>query len=217
MEGPLGLIAVVLISLAFVSTVASVVWRFRHTGPVERQQLRWFGAAVLVLVLAIAIGTSDEGAAADLGWLLIIGAMALLPVATGLAILRYRLYDLDRIVSRTIAYALLSGGLLALYLIVNLILTTAFSSVARVDSVAVAASTLVVAALFTPVRRRIQHVVDRRFDRARYDAERTTMAFAARLRNEMDLATVAADLDATVQTAIAPTSMTLWLRDGGER
>ena len=100
------------------------------------------------------------------------------------------------------------------YLVVDLGLSTILSSVAGSGSVAVAASTLVVAALFTPVRRRVQRVVDRRFDRARYDAERTTAAFSERLRNEVDLAAVAADLDQTVRAAIAPTSVNVWLRAG---
>ena len=120
--------------------------------------------------------TSDLGSGPDR--LLFLVGLALMPVAIGIAILRYRLYDIDRLVSRSIAYALVTGGLIAVYALVNLVLTTVFGSLTRADPVAVAASTLVVAALFTPVRRRVRSVVDHRFDRARYDAEQTTMAFA---------------------------------------
>ena len=149
--------------------------------------------------------------------ILVLAALAFPALAIGAAILRYRLYDIDRVVSRTIAYAVVTAGLLIVYLAVNLGLTTILSSVAGSGSVAVAASTLVVAALFTPVRRRVQRIVDRRFDRARYDAERTTAAFSERLRNEVDLAAVAVDLDQTVRAAIAPTSVNVWLRAGNER
>ena len=119
--------------------------------------------------------------------LIIVGLLALfaLPFVIAMAILRYRLYDIDLLVSRSIAYAAVTGTLVVVYLLVNLGLTSAFSSLTRGDSVAVAASTLVVAALFTPIRRRIQRVVDRRFDRARYDADQTALAFSSRLRDEV--------------------------------
>ena len=150
----------------------------------------------------------------DLFWILFLLGLALIPVAIGIAILRYRLYDIDRLVSRSIAYAAVTGTLIVVYLLLNLGLTSAFSTMTRGDSVAVAASTLVVAALFTPVRRRIQRVVDRRFDRARYDADQTALAFASRLRDEVDLPAVTSDLDATVRAAIAPTTVGVWLRAG---
>ena len=107
----------------------------------------------------------------------------------------------------------MTGALLVVYLAVNLALTTLLSSIATTDSLAVAASTLVVAALFTPIRQRVKQVVDRRFDRARYDAEGMTIAFSDRLRNEVDIAAVSRDLDTTIRTAIAPATLTLWLRE----
>jgi hypothetical protein len=107
-----------------------------------------------------------------------------------------------------------TGGLIVVYLVVNLGLTTAFTSLASENSAVVAASTLAVAALFTPLRRRVQRVVDHRFDRARYDGERTANAFSERLRNQVDLPAVAADLQMTVRAAIAPTTVAVWLRDG---
>ena len=109
-----------------------------------------------------------------LAWVVMFAGLGLMPLATGVAILRYRLYDLDRLVSRTIAYAVVTGGLVLVYLAINLALTTAFSSIASGNPAVVAASTLVVAVLFTPLRRRVQRVVDRRFDRARYDSARTS-------------------------------------------
>jgi len=138
----------------------------------------------------------------------------LLPAAAAVAILRYRLYDLDRLVSRTITYAIVTGGLILVYLAISLALTAVFESFTSGNSVVVAASTLVVAALFTPVRRRVQSIVDRRFDRARVDGERTSAAFSARLRDEVDIAAVTADLDGTVRSALRPASLGLWLRNG---
>ena len=128
--------------------------------------------------------------------------------------LHYRLYELDRLVSRTIAYAVVTGLLLATYAGLILVLEGPLGTAAGGETLPVALSTLAVAALFTPVRRRVQRVVDRRFDRARYDAEGTAAAFSERLRDEVDLATVTADLDATVRTAIAPATMLVWLREG---
>lgn len=212
LSGPVGIVTVAMVLLSMVLALASVIWRFRHAGAVQRQQLRWFGYASLLMVGAVAVGLVSTW---DSAWVVIFVGLGLMPLATGVAILRFRLYDLDRLVSRTIAYAVVTGGLILVYLAINLGLTTAFSSLASGNSVVVAASTLVVAALFTPLRRRVQRVVDRHFDRARYDAERTATSFAERLRNEVDLVAVAADLDETVRAAIAPSSVGVWLRAGG--
>jgi hypothetical protein len=145
-------------------------------------------------------------------WIVLFSGLGLLPLATGIAILRYRLYDLDRLVSRTIAYAVVTGGLILVYLAINLGLTTVFSSFASGNSAVVAASTLAVAALFTPLRRRVQRVVDRRFDRARYDGERTSAGFSERLRNEVDIQTVSNELDTTVRRSMAPEGVGIWIR-----
>lgn len=199
--------------IGFGAAAAAVVIRFRRRRGVERQQLKWFLAVAAVCAIAFPIASNIQtGPVADALFLVAIGGLIALPVAIGIAILRYRLYEIDRLISRTIAYAAVTGGLVIVYLLVNLGLTTVFSSLTRGDSVAVAASTLVVAALFTPARRRVQSVVDRRFDRARYDGERTTTAFAERLRDQVDLPALTADLDDTVRAAIAPTSVGLWLR-----
>ena len=195
----------------------AVISRWRASAGVRRLQIRWFVSAVAlsaICVVAQNVGYLTGAVNGLVQAILVLAALAFPALAIGAAILRYRLYDIDRVVSRTIAYAVVTAGLLIVYLGVNLGLSTILSSVAGSGSVAVAASTLVVAALFTPVRRRVQRVVDRRFDRARYDAERTTAAFSERLRNEVDLAAVAADLDQTVRVAIAPTSVNVWLRAG---
>ena len=208
-------------AVAFPVAIAAPIIRFRRGTPVERQQLKWLGSvgifSVSMLVLMLLGNPSNTGPSnpvSDFGWIMFLVSIALTPVAIGIAILRYRLYEIDRLVSRTIAYAVVTGGLIVVYLVVNLALTAVFESFTSGNSVVVAASTLVVAALFTPLRRRVQRVVDRRFDRARYDAEQTTAAFSERLRNEVDLAAVASDLSATVQTSIAPTSVGVWLRAG---
>jgi hypothetical protein len=209
--GPGSVAALAAMVVAMVTALASVVWRFRHADLVQRQQLRWFGYATLVMVACIAIGVIWSS---DSAWLVLFSGLGVMPLAIGIAILRYRLYDLDRLVSRTISYAVVTGALVLAYLAINLGLSTIFESLTSGNSVAVAASTLVVAALFTPLRRRVQRVVDRRFDRARYDAERTTIAFAERLRDEVDIQAVTGDLGTTVTAAMAPSSLGLWLRAG---
>jgi hypothetical protein len=136
-----------------------------------------------------------------------------LPVATGIAILRYRLYDIDRLINRTLVYGLLTALLAGVYGGVVLILGQAFGRVGRdTPSWVVAGATLAVAALFQPARRRIQAVVDRRFNRRKYDAARTVEAFGVRLRDEVDLDALVADLLAVVHQTIQPTRATLWLR-----
>ena len=140
-------------------------------------------------------------------------ALGFFPIAIGIAILRYRLFEIDRLVSRTIAYLVITGVLVAAYAGVILLLQGPLGVITGGETVSVALSTLVVAALFQPLRRRVQRVVDHRFDRARFDAERTTAAFSERLRDEVDIATVTADVDGTVRSALKPTLLGLWLRD----
>jgi hypothetical protein len=197
--------------VALVLALASVVWRFRQAGVVERQQLRWFGNAGLLMIAGLVLGIAAPW---DEAWVLMFAGLGLMPLAIGVAILRYRLYDLDRLVSRTIAYALVTGGLILVYLGINLALTTVFSSLASGNPAIVAASTLAVATLFTPLRRRVQRVVDRRFDRARYDARRTTAAFSERLRDQVDLPSLVADLQSTVAGTISASRVGIWLRAG---
>ena len=209
--GAAGVVVAGVLVLAMVLALASVVWRFRHANVVERQQLRWFGYAGLLMIVGLVVGLVGSF---DAGWIVIFAGLGLMPLATGVAILRYRLYDLDRLVSRTIAYGLVTGGLVLVYLAINLGLTTVFSSFASGNAAVVAASTLVVAVLFTPLRRRVQRLVDRRFDRPRYDSARTTGAFSERLRDEIDLPSLVTDLQATAGGAISASRVGVWLRDG---
>jgi hypothetical protein len=188
----------------------SLVVRFRRAGGTERQQLRWLAlAAAVVAVGVVAIGgLLAAGVEAPVGWIYA-ACLALLPLATGAAILRYRLYDLDRIISRTLGYGLLTvllgGGYAAVVLGLGQLL-------GQDSSLVVAGATLAVAAAFQPARRRVQQVVDRRFNRRRYDAARVIEAFAARLRDQVDLGGLTAQLLAVAEETMQPTQASLWLR-----
>jgi hypothetical protein len=198
------------IALTMAVAAASLVQRFRRSRGSERQQLRWLALAAalappVVLVTAAAIATDNLILA---GWA--IGLyLALLPLAIAAAIARYRLYDLDRIISRTLAYGLLTVLLGLGYAAVVLGLGRLLP---EDSSLVVAAATLAVAAAFQPARRRIQDLVDRRFNRHRYDAARTIEAFSARLRQQVDLDTLTAELLAVVDQTMQPTQASLWLR-----
>jgi len=145
-----------------------------------------------------------------------VASVLLIPVAIGIAILRYRLYEIDRLVSRTVSWAVVTGVLVTVFAGAVVALQGVLDGVTQGQTLAVAASTLVAFALFQPIRRRVQSVVDRRFDRARYDAQRTVDAFAERLRNEVDLTTLRTALVATADDAVRPVSSTVWLRTGAE-
>jgi hypothetical protein len=211
--------ASVLLGIAIVLAFASLVVRFRRATGDARQQLKWFALAVMIAGTAFAMSlwvtliTLSATTVKALEVLVIVALMGV-PTAAGLAILRYRLYDIDRIVSRTIAYAVISAMLVGAYAVAILVLQGPLGNLFGGDTISVALSTLVVAALFQPVRRRVQRVVDRRFDRARIDAERTTTAFAERLRDEVDIETLTNDLDRTVRATMHPSLIRLWLRDG---
>jgi hypothetical protein len=194
-----------------VLAMLSVVPRFRRAGSVERQQLKWFLFAALVNAVTLAVAAS--GLLGDLGWTLANMAFGLLPLAVGIAVLRYRLYEIDRIVSRTVSYGVLTAGLLALYVVAVTVLRGLLAPVTGNSDLAVAASTLAVAAAFGPARRRVQAAVDRRFDRTRYDAARTVDAYARRLRGSVDLDDVTAGLRETVTAAVGPERVSVWLRD----
>jgi hypothetical protein len=139
-------------------------------------------------------------------------AFLLPPIAIGIAVMRYRLYEIDRLISRGLSWAVVSGSLLAIYAAAILLLQTVLGDVIGGQTVAVAGSTLLAAALFQPLRRRVQIAVDHRFNRARYDAERTATDFADRLRDEMDLASVSGDIVGVVDTALRPATIGVWIR-----
>jgi hypothetical protein len=192
--------------------VASLLQRFRRARGVERQQLRWVAlAAVVVVLLMVAVGAGEATGGAILPDSALAGvlSLAVLEVGVGAAVLRYRLYDLDRIISRTLAYGLLTLLLGGGYALVVLGLGQLLG---RDNGLVVAAATLAVAAAFRPARRRVQDLVDRRFNRRRYDAARTVQAFAVRLRQQVDLDALAAELLAVVDQTMQPTQVSLWLR-----
>jgi hypothetical protein len=209
-----GLLVVVLLGLSLAFIVHQALsWR-RATGE-RRQQLKWLasGAAVSIICLFLAASFSSSssgngptlaGVLNTLAWM----GVAALPICIGVAILKYRLYDIDRIMSRTLAYAIVTGLLVGVYAGSVLLATQVLKFH---STVAVAASTLVAAALFNPVRRRVQHAVDRRFNRARYNAEQMVTAFAARLQDAVDPDAVRADLTGVVHTALEPTHVSVWL------
>jgi len=189
-----------------------VVLRFRRSRGVERQQLKWFtyAAALMSLFLALNDYLLPQSVVVEVLYGLVV---ALVPVAAGVAILRYRLYDIDRLVNRTLVYGALTALLGAGYAGAVLVLGQLFGGVGgNPPSWAVAGATLAVAALFQPARRRTQAVVDRRFNRRKYDAAETIQAFSTRLRDQIDLDTLAAELLAVVDLTMEPTRVSLWLR-----
>jgi hypothetical protein len=206
----------VLLPAFWLSFVAAQVLSWRRSDGERRQQLKWLmaGAGILAVSQAVLqpfannpnLSTAEQGALDTVSAI----TLAALPVALAVAITRYRLYEIDRIISRTLAYAIVTGLLVGVYTGLVLLAT----EVLRFHStVAVAAATLVAAALFNPLRHRVQRIVDRRFNRARYDADQTVAAFAVRLKNAVDLDAVQADLAAAVHRALEPTHLSLWTND----
>jgi hypothetical protein len=215
-DGPVAAVfplCALIILVGLVAGAGSLVGRFRGARGVERQQLKWLALAAAVaaglLVVALADLTRQQSDPSFVFEASVAGCVALLPLATGAAILRYRLYDLDRVISRTLAWGLLTVllglGYAAVVLGLGWLLPES-------SSLTVAGATLAVAAAFQPARRRIQRLVDRRFNRRRYDAARTIAAFSARLRDQVDLDTLAAELLAVADQTMQPTRASVWLR-----
>ena len=206
--------------VGLVLAIAAVIVRMHRSRGVERAQLKWFVAANVafgaLLTLGFADGGLDTGLAAGISPTIFdIGAdasLSLPAIAVGVAILRYRLFEIDRIISRTMSWALMTGVLGAVFVGLVVGLQALSANVTSGNTLAVAASTLVVAVLFQPLRRRVQGAVDRRFNRARYNAQRTTDAFAAQLRDEVDLARLRHALVETVEEAVRPATASVWLR-----
>jgi hypothetical protein len=227
LSNPLPGVVAVLEGVVIVATVVSwVAWlvfqipTYRRAGGERRQQLKWLysGAAIYVvwLIIGVFIVPLSMGEAPGWGTQPVVGALATLgtaalPVCLGVAVLKYRLYELNRVISRVVSYtlitALLGGVFIGLILLATHVLPVK-------GPVAVAAATLVTAALFNPLRRRVQHAVDRRFNRSRYDAAAVVAAFNARLRHTVDLDTVRLDLLGVVHEAFQPTQVSMWLGPG---
>ncbi len=201
---------------AAVCAVASVFARRRGASPERRKQLAWLGYVgivtvfwILLLAPGAALSPGRNDSLSTVLWIvMILTPVVGIPVACVVAVLKYRLYDIDRLISRTVSYAVVTGLLVGLY--AGLVLLAGHVLPVH-GSITVAGATLVVAALFAPLRRRVQHVVDHRFNRTRYDAELTTAAFAGRLQDATDLDAVQADLSATVDLALQPAHLSLWL------
>ena len=203
------LILILVLGLSF-AVRQFVSWR--HSTGVRREQLKWlmFGSAVAIVCAALSIPgqTAPSGIWAALNSLLSIGFIAL-PISIGVGILRYRLYEIDQVISRTVAYAIVTGLLLGVYAI---LVTTAHRVFSDRSPPAVAGATLAAVALFNPLRRRVQRVVDRRFNRAHYDAEATIAAFAVRMQDAADLEEVRRDLLAVAYQVMEPAHVSVWVR-----
>jgi len=205
--------------VGLVISAAAPFLRFRRAGYQQRQQLKWvaFTVAVSVLSVLVSLGLGQPFPGVLiiglLGLLGLLGVLVRLPLAVAVAILRHRLYDIDRVINRTLVYGLLTALLAGIYAGVVLGLGQLFGGIGEeAPSWAVAGATLAVAALFQPARRRIQAVVDRRFNRRKYNAAKTVEAFSTRLRDEVDLDTLSTELLAVVDETVQPARASLWLR-----
>ncbi len=205
-----------LTALLVVVSAVSVYLRFRRAGGIERQQIKWLAYAAALLGVVAIVGTIGE-LLLGLGWwifLVLVVTLFGIPLSIGAAVLRYRLYDIDIIINRTLVYGASTALLVAVYVgSVVLLQGTLQALTGQESQLAVVVSTLVVAALFNPLRRRVQAFVDRRFYRQKYDAARTLESFGARLRDEVDLDTLRGDLTTLVGETLQPAHASLWLRD----
>jgi hypothetical protein len=193
----------VLSAASYLPALIGLLLRFQRSRGTERQQLKWFLFGGTLTVLGVLAPSAVFLAVTGIG----------IPIGAGIAILKHHLYDIDRLLNRTLVYGLLTALLGGAYALAVLLLGQLFGGIgAKPPSWAVAGATLAVAALFQPARRRIQNAVDRRFNRRRYDAARTIEAFSARLRDEVDLDTLSAELLAVVDQTVQPTRASLWLR-----
>jgi hypothetical protein len=211
-------LAVAALPSAFLLAFAAVIVRIRRSVGIERAQLKWFVAANVAVgafwTFSLAGVARPNPTIFDV---LAAGSLALPPIAVGVAVLRYRLFEIDRIISRTLSWAAVTVLLGAVFVGLVVGLQALSADITGTNTLAVAASTLAVAALFQPLRRRTQSAVDRRFNRATYDAQRTTDAFSEQLRNEVDLARLRGALVDTVEEAVRPVRTTVWLRAGSGR
>ena len=220
-----GIVILPLLPLCILASALSLVLRYRSSGGEEREQIKWitFAASVVGLLYLITMVSSlffplGWGAAGTPLWLGLLQQAALVsftavPIAVGFAVLRYRLYDVDILINRTLVYGSLTVTLVALYFGGIVLLQRVFVLLTGQQStLAVVASTLLIAALFTPLRRRIQGFIDRRFYRRKYDARKTLEAFSAKLRDETDLEALNNDLVGVVRETMQPAHVSLWLR-----
>ena len=223
--GAAGIGILLLLPLCIVASALSLVLRYRRSAGEEREQIKWiaYSASVVGLLYLITMISSFTysgpwGAAGTPSWLGLLQQASLasftaVPIAVGFAVLRYRLYDIDILISRTLVYGSLTATLAALYFGVIVVLQRLFVLfTGQQSTLAVVASTLSIAALFSPLRRRIQTFVDRRFYRRKYNAAKTLEAFSAKLRDETDLEALSDDLVGVVRETMQPDHISLWLR-----
>jgi hypothetical protein len=218
---------IVLLPICILASAASLVWRYRHSGGQVRQQIKWvaFAASLVGVVYLSALviglffapeapwGSADAPPLVDILLDAVLLSYAGVPIAVGFAVLKYRLYDVDRIINRTLAYGFLTATLVAVYFGGIVVLQRLFVVLTGERStLAVVVSTLLIAALFNPLRGRIQSFVDRRFYRRKYDAAKTVAAFNARLREETDLNALSDDLVGVARGTVQPEHVSLWLR-----
>ena len=226
LENPLGITALqplgwivgvgilVAAPICFAGAALAPVWRYRHGTLVERQQVKWFATATAVTVGALVIMILAPGDLATAVYYVVITSFASIPIAIAIGILRHRLYDIDLLINKTLVYGVLTASLAAAYVGAIALGRVALSSVTGESQLAVAASTLLVAAMFQPLRAGIQRTVDRRFYRRKYHAAKTLETFGARLRSEVDLGTLSADVVAAARETVQPRQAWLWLRGG---
>jgi hypothetical protein len=210
--------------LSCVASMASPVVRLRRARGRERQQLKWFVYATALTVVCFVLvsawpSTPQAGSLAwkltEVAWNLMILGFLVIPLTTAIAILRYRLYDIDRIINRTLVYGILTGILALVYsggVTATQAVLQAFTAQEELPQLVIVASTLAIAALFSPLRRRVQSFIDRRFYRRKYDAVKTLEAFSVTLRDETDLDALNDDLVGVVRETMRPTHVSLWLR-----
>jgi hypothetical protein len=211
----------ILLLAAFVLAASALIVRLRRAKGDERQQLKWFVYAVALLASTLVVGTVAEALTGSgtsrvgdaVGFAVFSIALFAIPVAIAIAILRYRLYDIDLVINRTLVYGSVTALLAGAYFGLVLLLQLAFQPVTEGSGLAVALSTLAVAGLFRPARNRVQILVDRRFYRRRYDAQRTLEGFVSRLRNEVELDALRAELTGVVGETMQPAHVSLWLKE----
>jgi hypothetical protein len=220
---PLGVASGILLLVGVLVSVISLLVRFRRSRGDERRQLKWLAYAGVVVVLAASVNLTTEGlvrpdseaAIIQAMQLTLVASLALVPIATGIAILKHRLYDVDLLINRTLVYGALTAMLALVYfggVATTQAIIRALTGQEQQPQLAIVVSTLVIAALFTPLRRRIQSFIDRRFYRRKYDARKTLETFSAKLRDETDLEALNNELVGVVRETMQPAHVSLWLR-----
>ena len=212
--GALAAVGIIALAASVPLGAAAMIVRLRRSHGLERQQLKWLSAASGLFALSCVVGVAAFVAGNDVGPVLVVLTFPAIPIAAGYAILRHRLYDIDVVINRALVYGALTAILAGAYLGLVLLLGLALAPLTSQSDLAIALSTLAVAALFQPVRRRVQTLVDRRFYRRKYDAARTLERFGARLRSETDLDALRSALTGVVRETMQPAHVSLWLREG---